>query len=195
MSEQTKHALEQANEAVARAEANVTLSKRQALSAIADKIPEAIDQRAKEIAQENPDVTRNLGKEGINNFRSDLAERAAALAAHMRNGEDNIEWPDKKLLESSRFWGIPTAEISKAVCKHMSGSPIEQIDAVFGRYGYRAQPPSIAARIPVLPPQSLFAIEDVEIVSQALEQLADARTAQLKAKAEDDEAVVNDLWT
>lgn len=195
MSEQTKHALEQANEAVARAEANVTLSKRQALSAIADKIPEAIDQRAKEIAQANPDVTRNLGKEGINNFRSDLAERAAALAAHMRNGEDNIKWPDVELLESSRFWGAETRKIHNAVCDSMKGSPIDEVKEVFAQYGYKPKTYSFLPSDPLLNPYFLCAMEDLEIVSQALEQLADARTAQLKAKAEDDEAVVNDLWT
>jgi|GEM_PF-3564753 len=194
MSESTQQALQRANEAVARADANLTLSKREALSIIADKIPAAVDQRAKEIAHKHPDVTRNLGQEGVKNFRKDLAESAEKLATHVRTGEDNIEWPDKRLVESSRFWGSSPKEVRNAICDYMNGSPINEVEAVFARYGYQAHIHIFDGRVPQLLSQSLCAIEDVNIIAEALEQLADAQSAQERAKTDDDQATVNDLW-
>ncbi|MBF4554365.1 hypothetical protein [Corynebacterium suicordis] len=194
MSEQTQQALEHANEAVVRAEAHLTQSKREALSIIADKIPAVVDQRAKEIAHKHPDVTRNLGKDGVENFRKDLAERAEKLATQIRNGEDNIEWPDEKLLAQSRFWGVSSLEIQNALVNYIQGSPIDQVEAVFVRYGYKGQIPSYRAGIPLLSPQSLCAVEDLKTVAEALEQLGTAQSAQAQAKAEDNQSTVDDLW-
>lgn len=194
MSEQTQQALEHANEAVVRAEAHLTQSKREALNVIADKIPSVVDQRAKEIAQKHPDVTRDLGKEGVQDFRKDLEERAERLAINVRNGEDNIEWPDEKLLSQSRFWAVGSSEIRNAVCNYMNGISLIQLEEVFARYGYKPQIPSYRAEIPLLTPQSLCAVEDLKTVAEALEQLGAAQSAQAQAKAEDDRSSVDDLW-
>lgn len=192
MSDETQRALEAAEAALSAAEAHTDQCKRDCLDAVSEGIPAAVDAAAKKIAQSQPDVTRQLGPEGVKALRDELATEAAALAEYVRAGADKIEWP-----ASSGEWISPIEprKIHSALFKYMYGRPINRVGDVFERHGYDAQRTPDRSEQGLLLPQSLYTEASFGPVAAALTDLGAARRAQAKAKADDDQDAVDNLWS
>ncbi|HAV0114396.1 TPA: hypothetical protein JFU91_002441 [Enterococcus faecium] len=192
MSDETQRALQDAATALAQAEARAEETKRACLEDIAAGIPAAVDAHAKQIAHSQPDITRQLGPEGVKALREELAAEAASLADFVRAGVDKIEWPP-----GSDDW-ITTVEprkVSSALFTYMHGRPINQVGEVFGRHGYDVKRNPRSAKQSLILPQMLYTDEAFKPVAAALTDLITARRVHSQAKAADDQVAVEDLWS
>lgn len=192
MSDETQRALQDAATALAQAEARAEEAKRACLEDIAAGIPAAVDAHAKQIAQSQPDVTRQLGPEGVKALREELAAEAASLADFVRAGLDKIEWPP-----GSNHW-VTTVEprkVSSALFTYMYGRPINQVGDVFGRHGYDVQHTPRRSEQNLIQPYSLFKDDAFKPVAAALTDLIAARRVHSQAKTADDQVAVEDLWS
>lgn len=192
MSDETQRALQDAATALAQAEARAEEAKRACLEDIAAGIPAAVDARAKRIAHDQPDVTRQLGSEGVKALREELASESATLADLVRAGVDKIEWPP-----GSDDW-VTTVEprkVGSALFRYMYGRPINQVGEVFGRHGYDVQRSPRGGEQGLILPQSLYTDEAFKPVAAALTDLIAARRVHSQAKDADDHAAVDDLWS
>lgn len=192
MSDETQRALQDAATALAQAEARAEEAKRACLEDIAAGIPAAVDARAKQIAQSQPDVTRQLGPEGVKALREELASEAGTLADFVRAGQDKITWPP-----GSNDW-VTTVEprkVGSALFDYMYGRPINQVGEVFGRHGYDVQRSPRRAEQGLILPQMLYKNEAFKPVAAVLTDLIAARRVHSQAKAADDQVAVEDLWS
>lgn len=192
MSDETQRALQDAATALAQAEARAEETKRACLEDIAAGIPAAVDARAKEIAQSQPDVTRQLGPEGVKALREELASEAATLADFVRAGVDKIEWPP-----GSDDWVtvVGPSKVSSALFTYMRGRTINQVGDVFGRHGYDVKRTPRRSEQNLIQPYSLFKDDAFKPVAAALTDLIAARRVHSQAKTADDQAAVEDLWS
>lgn len=192
MSDETRRAREQADGALNAAQARADECKRECLNTVAVGIPAAVDAAAKKIAQSQPDVTRQLGPDGVKALREELAAEAATLAEHVRAGTHKIEWPTQ-----SGGWAttVEPHQIHSALFKYMYGRPINLVANVFGRYGYDVQRTPGRTEQGLLLPQSLYVESSFDGVAAALTELGEARRAHAKAKADDDQDAVDELWS
>ena len=192
MSDETQLALNEAEKALSAAEARADECKRQCLDTVADGIPAAVDAEAKKIAKSQPDVTRQLGPEGVKELRDDLAAAAANLADYLRDGADKIDWPAFAGGFASK---IAQRDIHNALSNYMYGQPIDQVGKVFGRHGYDLKGVTGRTAQGLLRPRSLYEETAFEAVAAALNEVGAAREAFNKAKAADDQDAVEDLWS
>lgn len=192
MSDETQQALKEADIALSEAEARAGESKRECLETVAQGIPAAVDASAKRIARSQPDVTRQLGPEGVKALRADLATEAATLAEYVRAGADTIKWPTP-----SDSWAatVKPREIHSALFDYFYGRPIDLVGNVFGRHGYDLQRIPGRTQQGLLLPQSLYDESSFGAVAAALTDLGAARRARAKAKAADDQDAVESLWS
>ncbi|MBB0993626.1 hypothetical protein G6010_14330 [Dietzia sp. SLG510A3-3B2-2] len=190
MSDETKRMCEEASAAVDAARMRACVRKQECLDVIADGIPAAVERIAKRTAQEQPEVTKGLGVQGIRSLRSELATEAAELAEYVRAGSSEIQWPHR----DSEWSKVGSHHIHSALFTYMYGSPVDKIGAVFDRRGYDTQKtPGRGAQGLVLP-QSLYDRDSFEAVADSLNELAAAEAALKAAKEADDRDVVDSLW-
>lgn len=192
MSDETQRALQDAATALAQAEARAEETKRACLEDIAAGIPAAVDAHAKQIAHSQPDITRQLGPEGVKALREELAAEAASLADFVRAGVDKIEWPP-----GSDDWitTVGPGKVSSALYTYMRGRPINQVGDVFGRHGYDVQHRPRRSEQNLIQPYSLLEDDAFKPVAAALTDLIAARRVHSQAKTADDQAAVEDLWS
>jgi hypothetical protein len=191
MSEQTRGALEQAT---ARAEAARVSSDRAGqalLDQIASGIPARIDGIAKRAAEAQPEVTRQLGSEGIRAMRAELAERAGALATEVRGAASEISWPSE---QSLRYGEVRTRHLDAALFSYLHGGRMNVFAEVLQSHGFAIYGDTTRRAQDVVNPHELYS-------EQWLSAFADARTAlsaaQLQvrdAQRTHDESSVQTIW-
>jgi hypothetical protein len=191
MSDQTRGALDLAT---ARAEAARVASDRlgqELLERIASGIPARIDGIAKRTAESQPEVTKQLGSEGIRTMRAELADKAGALATEVRGAARAISWPSE---QSLRYGEVRTRHLDGALFSYLHGGRMNVFAEVLESHGFAIYGDSAARAQDVVNPHQLYS-------EQWLSDLADARTALSAAQAQvrdaqrtDDESSVQTIW-
>ncbi|RKN66404.1 hypothetical protein D7252_01525 [Microbacterium sp. CGR2] len=186
MTDETARALRDAIAAESAAEAHADELKRECLEKIAGELPARAEAIARRLAQEQPDVTKSLGRDGVAQLRVDVSHAATELGEQFVAAIDEIEWPAK----TSTFDKISPRHIHAALFGRFfreTGS----LAAAIASHGYSFGEKDI--KVAILP-QELYEEKSFTSVAGALEDLARARAATASARKEDDEATVSDLW-
>lgn len=185
MSDETARALARAEEALAQAIETADREKGEFLAGVASEIPARVERVAKKAAEEQPEVTKTLGREGVAKLRADLAAAAEKIAADLLRAAASIDWPVPRASFSSG-----TSEVAEALTEHLEVGPLATIfqKAGYGISGYhrRAQIDSghlVDSGTP-----------RYKQIVEVLRKLDGARRNVTEAKKADDAAIVADLW-
>lgn len=194
MSEETARELSAAREAEATRRREAREAEMALLRAIAQGLPGHAEQIARRVAHAQPDVTKSLGRDGVDQLRAELNERAAAVAAELAEAVDQIKWPlgDGGTLVSK----TTVRTIEKVLFDYLYGSRVNSVAAALKRRGFDINE-TAGSQSRVLP-QFLYSEEalsaEFEAVVTALNLLQEAQRALAKAGAEDDRDTVESLW-
>lgn len=190
MSDDTQRRLEEAVSAASRVRDEANQKKNECLNQVADGLPGKLDALAKGVAQAEPEVTKTLGKAGIQQLRTELANEGAVLAADIRGAVDRVKWP----MPHSDFDKVEPRKIHSALFEYMYGLRVDKLAAVFKRHGFSIHEDNSRRTQGLVLPQSLYDEDAFGPVAQALNALGEAERAVSKAKAEDDRSTVDDIW-
>lgn len=187
MSEETKHAVDEAQRAHEEAEATTHDAQDALLSAVAANLPDRVDAIARGIAERDMDTTRRLGKERLDELRAELRREALTLADQVRQAGRKLNWSG---IGSS--FGPSDYDVHDAVKSIFDRNARERLsspvyDAGFGvsRQGFTADE--------LLDAQAMKA--EVDDVLRAMDaQIAASHTLTAKRK-EDDDADLSDVWS
>lgn len=179
MSEDTARALGDAIAAEAEVRAATDRQKSECLAEIASGLPAKLKGLAKRWAHAEPDITRALGREGVEKLRAELSEESRTLAATIVGGVEKIQWPSGS--------HVLTREVHSALFRYLYGAPVDKITAVFERHGYNVRDRSVL-------PQDLYGEERLQPVADALSALSKAQRVTAEVKAADDHSAVEDIW-
>lgn len=162
---------------------------RECLSGIASELPGRIDNIAKHTAQNQPDVTKSLGSDGLKVLRRELADSANQLTSELEDAADKIKWPQA----SSEYSLVSTRDIRSALFGFLNGPRVGRLAAVFNRHGFSVGDTSGRSQTLILP-QSLYEEKTFAPVAEALNSLGKAERDLASAKAADDKDTVASLW-
>jgi hypothetical protein len=190
MSDETAKRLEEARttEVVRRAEADDR--EQECLTAVARGIPARLEEIAKRAAHSQPEVAKELGSDGINDLRRELANGAAVIAAEVEAAVEQIEWPSTQ----SEFSKVEPKGIRSALFTFLYGRRVDSLAAIFKRHGFSIQDDNSQRSQGLILPQSLFDEGDFAAVAEELNSLATAKRVVAAAKAADDHDIVNSMW-
>ncbi|WP_137843751.1 hypothetical protein [Microbacterium sp. 2FI] len=188
MSEATEAEIERAQAAVRAARTKVGALKRSVLENIAANMPEKVEAIAKRSAHKQPDVTRELGKERIDEMRADLAAEAKRLGDEFIGAIDEIDWPRAE----SSYSRVEARHIHSALFAKFRGRVSGPTD-ILARYGY-FKTNAYHRDIPQTLPQELYTESDFNELAAALTELGREESGLDDARAADHKAAVNELW-
>lgn len=185
MSDETAQVLAKAEEALAEMTKIAERETEEFLAGVASEIPSRVDRVLKKAAQEQPEVTKALGREGLAKLRADLAAEAKKIADDLLQSGPSIDWP------VPRGWGSSnTSDVASALTEHLQAGPLADIyhAAGYGSSGnYRRTEMHSSHLVDSSTPRYKQLVE-------VLRKLEDARSAVAEAKKADDAAIVADLW-
>ncbi|MGC3995199.1 MAG: hypothetical protein QM779_13975 [Propionicimonas sp.] len=187
MSEETRLALKEAQARLDEASGLADELKQTHLEAIAAGIPDAVDALARAAAQAQPEVTKALGKEGVVQFRDELARASSVLAADVRGAVGKIKWPGSSE-DTAR-----NRAVTFTLYDFFRGQRVNAIAAIFRKHGYAVRTGRDGSQT-LIHPYSLFNEDALAPLTDALKKEAKARDAVARAKAADDRDIVDDLW-
>jgi hypothetical protein len=190
MSEETTRDLRDALAAASEARAEADLQKKKCLTELAEGLAGRLDALAKRVAQAEPEVTKALGKTGIQQLRTELDHEAALLAADVQGAADRITWP----VPQSHYDKAEEGKIHSALFDYMYGPRVDKLAAVFKRHGYSIHDNNSRQAQGLVLPQSLYEQEKFGPVAQALNVLGEAERVVAEARKADDSSTVDDLW-
>ncbi|EME65864.1 hypothetical protein, partial [Amycolatopsis decaplanina] len=156
---------------------------RNSLAIVARDLPSRVDNAAKDAAQREPDVARELGAARIKDLRRELTAVAEVLASEVETAFDQIEWPRPM---SRTFSEVTPRDIHAALLKFFNGPRADKVTAILQHHGF--------SRRRVLP-EDFYDEKDFGAVAEALTSLSIAEHALAAAKAADDRATVDSLWS
>jgi hypothetical protein len=182
MTDETKNALQQATEALSVARAEADREIRACLAQIANDLPARAAVAAKRIAVDQPEVTKDLGKEGVADMRAALHAAAENLGREFVGAADEVDWP-----VGTSYRKVENREIHSALFKRFYGRT-GSLSKVLKTRGYElGQSDSFL-------PQSLYTESKFTSVAAALSAVGVATANFEKAKKDDNDAAVDDLW-
>jgi hypothetical protein len=152
MSEDTMYTLQEALTAASQLHQEADQQKNECLAQVAEGLPGKVDALAKKVAHAEPEVTKALGKEGIEKLRTELAHEAALLAADIRGAVNEIKWP----MPQSDFDKVDARKIHFVLFEYMYGRRVDQLAAVFKRHGYSVHENNSQRAQGLVLPQSLY---------------------------------------
>ncbi|WP_347756801.1 hypothetical protein [Agrococcus sp. ProA11] len=181
MTNETKAALQQATEAMSAARAKADSAIQACLAQIATDLPARAADAAKRVAVDQPEVTKALGKEGVTEMRSALGSAAEELGREFVAATDDIDWA--------------TIAYSKVDNRHVHNALFKRfyrrtgaLSQVLSASGY-----DLEDRDPFIP-QALYDEAKFTQLSEALTALNVASANVERARKEDNDAAVDDLW-
>jgi hypothetical protein len=180
MSDETARAIQDAEAAEAEVRATVDQLKRECLASVADALPGKLDDYAKKLAHDQPDVAKGLGRDGVRALRDELSAAAQSLAAELRDSADVVEWPEKSYVSKD--------DIHHALFKFMYGPRVDALTAIFKSHGFYYHPTAGVL------PQNLYDRDNFLTIANALTLLAKANAATAQAQANHDHDQVESLW-
>ena len=182
MSEETKNALKQATEKLAAARADADSAKRACLAQIQADLPERAAEAAKRVAIQYPDVTKELGKDGVAEMRAALQVAAEDIGRQFVAAINEIDWP-----LGSTYSKVENRNVHSALFKRF-WKKTGALKQVLVESGYK-----LGDADPFLP-QALYVESKFTAVAAALTVLGRATTNFQNAKEADDDSIVDDLW-
>lgn len=182
MTDETKTALRQATEAVTAARAVSDREKEACLAQIATDLPTRAAEAAKRVAVEQPEVTKSLGAEGVAEMRSALQAAAEELGRQFVAAIDEIEWP-----LGAKYSKVENRHVHSALFNRFY-KKTGALSTVLSASGYK-----LGESDPFLP-QTLYAESKFGPLATALNAFGAATAKLEKAKKDDNDAAVDDLW-
>lgn len=186
MSEETVRVLKEALEFCSEARENAARQKQQCLNDVADGLTSKIEDIAKQTAHAQPEVTKGLGREGVQQFRAELMAAATALADEIRGAVADVPWPTTQAR-------VDPSRIHTALFQYLFGARVDRLATVFKSHGYSTSE-SVHNHQNLISPQSLYDQSRFAPVANALNSLAEAERSVAAAKADDDRSSVEDIW-
>ena len=188
MTDETSTALRVALDVLDVAQGEATHQKQSCLDEIAVNLAARVDSIAHGAALAQPDVTKSLGKEGVQGLRADLATVAESLATDLRGASEKISWPEERgILSRSR-------SVHSALFEYMHGAKVDRIAAVLKRAGYDVHDDNAQRSQGLVYPQSLYDEQRFGALTEALTRLVAAKETVARARKADDQATVDDIW-
>lgn len=190
MTEETARKLQEAEAAEERAASAADAEKRACLQQVALNLPTKLDAFAKTVARDEPEVTKSLGADKLKQLRSDLAGAATSLGTDLQGAIDQIKWPSA----GSQYSSVTAGDIHSALFNYMYGQRVDQLAAVFTRYGYSVRHGSHQNANTHIVPQQLYEEAWFGSVAEALQQLGAAKRETERARKMDNDSVVDTMW-
>ena len=170
------------------AQANADAKQRETLAYIAEHVPEKAEAIAKRYAHDQPELTKSIGREGVDILRAQVAEEAGALGAAFVAATDEIKWP----LSDGSYSKVEPRMIHSAIFKRFHGK-VDGIIRPIKSAGYRVD--TYGSRNGVIVPQELYEDSWFADLAKALTDLSTAQREFQAARATDDKSAVDGLWT
>ena len=179
MSEDTARAVTEARAEWVKHRQVVERLKQECLDSVAAEIPAGVETYAKKIAQEQPAVTKKLGREGVAALRADISSAAERLASEVKEARSSVLWPR----DDAQRDGVATA-----LFKFLNGPRVDRIDSVLQSRGY------VVSEHSGLNPHMAFRLRRYGELNREFAVLASKAYALEAAMADDDRDTVDDLW-
>jgi hypothetical protein len=189
MSNETARRVTQAEKAVSKLRTEADKCIQDCLNSIASELPGRLDDIARRTAQNEPNVAKSLGKDGLRILRQELAESAQRLGSEIANAANKVKWPQAL----SEYSNLSTRNIQTALFEFLYGPRVDRIATVFKRRGFSTGETSGHPQS-LIYPQYLYQEKMLAPVVEALNSLGKAERAFASAKAADDEDTVASLW-
>lgn len=181
MRDETTKTLEAARVRLTEARQVAAAEQRKTLEQIAEQLPARAEAIVKRYAHAEPQVTKALGKPGLDALRAEVAAAAAAIGKDFVGAIDEIGWPSTQ----AHLSRVEPREVHSALFNRFYGK-LQGISDPIRAAGY-------AADREVLP-QELYDQDSFADVAKALTVVASAQQGFIKARVADDKAAVDDLW-
>jgi hypothetical protein len=189
MSDPTDDARVRAEEVLAAEQTKTERLERELLDRIATGVPTAVDGIAKRAAESQPEVTRQLGSDGIRAMRAELAERAIQLATEIRAAQ--ISWPFE---QSARYGEVATRHLDAALFSYLHGPRMDALVEVLQGHGFAASSDGEDGAQDLINPHDLYNERWLAPLAEAgtTQSLAESRVRA--ADQSDDDAAVRSIW-
>jgi hypothetical protein len=189
MSDQRGEARGRAEAALAAEHARTKRLEGQLLDRIAAGVPAAVDGIARRVAETQPEVTTQLGIDGIKAMRAELAETALRLAAEIRAAQ--ITWP---LERSVRYGEVPVRHVDAALFSYLHGPRMDALVEVLQSHGFANRADGEPGAQDLVNPHDLYDATWLSPLAQARTALAAIESTVQAAKQSDADAVVRSIW-
>lgn len=189
MSDHTGEVLTSAEAALAAEQTNTERCERELLDRIAAGLPSAVDGIARRAAESQPEVTRQLGIDGIRALRAELAEKADQLATDIRAAQ--ISWPSE---QSVRYGEVPTRHLDAALFRYLHGGRMDVLVEVLHSHGFAIRKDGEQDAQDLINPHDLYRAGWLSPLAEARTSLASAESRVRAAKQSDADADVQSIW-
>jgi hypothetical protein len=189
MSEQPGEALGRAEAALAAAQAKTERLEGELLDRIASGAPTAVDGIAKRVAESQPEVTRQLGSDGIRAMRAELAETALQLGAEIRTAQ--ISWP---VDQSVRYGEVRVRHVDAALFGYLHGPRMDSLVEVLQRHGFAIRADGAQGAQELVNPRDLYDEGWLSPLTEARSALSVIESRLRDAKQSDADAAVRSIW-
>jgi hypothetical protein len=189
MSEQTGEALGRAEAALAAEQAKTDRLEVEVLDRIAAGVPTAVDGIAKRVAESQPEITRQLGSDGVRAMRADLAEAAIHLAAEIRTAE--ISWP---VDQSVRYGEVAVRHLDGALFGYLHGPRMDALVEVLQSHGFAIRGDGEQGAQDLVNPHDLYDEGWLTPLAGARTTLAAIESSVRAAKQSEVDAAVRSIW-
>lgn len=201
MSEETQQKLEEARNALSTTEAAAAERELDLLRAVAGRIPERLDAKAKLVAENQPDTTRALGKDGIRELRGQLKALAEDIQGQVLAAAGALKWPHQEYPRyMQRQDNLKTAQGDAVhlVFGLFDGPRADKVASLFKDHGFSVRHSESRRSQTLVSPQDFYTSKDFDAELGALAaariELARAHEAMATAKAADDKDAVESIW-
>lgn len=152
------------------------------LDKVADSIPQTVDDMAKSQAKTQIEVTRGLGKVGVDTLRADLRRLAAVLADEVRSAVGEANWPASSTSSSVEI------QVRSAVRSLFSAARLASIGQRMVAAGYE----DVTAQRHFVTDQDF--VDEIRVVAVSLVAAERARRQLRTAIDAANNNLVEDLW-
>jgi hypothetical protein len=189
MGDQTGQARGRAETALVAEQAKTDRLERELLDRVAAGVPAAVDGIARRVAESQPDVTRQLGSDGIRAMRAELADAAGRLAADIRTAQ--ISWP---VAQPVRYGEVPVRHLDAALFGYLHGARMDAVVEVFASHGFAIRRDGGHGAQDLVNPRDLYDEGWLSALAEARTSLAAIESRLEAAKQSDVDAAVRSIW-
>jgi hypothetical protein len=189
MGDQTADALARAEAVLAAEQTKTESAERELLHRIAAGVPGAVDGVAKRVAESQPEVTRQLGSDGIRAMRAELADQANQLATEIRTAQ--ISWP---LEQSVRYGETRTRHLDAALFRYLHGRRMNALVEVLHNHGFAIRSDGERGAQDLINPHDLYHERWLSSLAEARTALSLAESRLRSAKQSDSEEALRSIW-
>jgi hypothetical protein len=159
------------------------------LDLIAAGVSTAVDGMAKRVAESQPEVTRQLGSEGIRAMRAELAETAVQLATEIRTAQ--ISWPAE---QSLRYGEVAVRHLDAALFSYLHGPRMDALVEVLQSHGFAIRGDGEQGAQDLVNPHDLYDEGWLSPLAEARTTLAAIESNVRAARQSDADAAVQSIW-